>query len=504
MSPVPSYFDKSTTLVDGHSTADVNSLKPHHDGFGTRAVHVGSEPNKETGAVVPPISLATTYKQDGVGNHKGFVYSRSGNPNRNALESVLASIEGGVHGLAFSSGTAATATVVNALGSDVHILSVNDVYGGTYRYIKRVAGECQGVTSSYVNLQDEDDKAILSAFRPNTKLVWIESPTNPTLRLVDIPRIVRLAKSHPSKPLVLVDNTFLTPFYSSPLLQGADIVYHSVTKYINGHSDVVMGAVVLPAHHAALAEKLRFLQNAIGAVPSPYDSWLAQRGLKTLHLRMRAHGVNALAVAKALQSSPYVEDVLYPGLPSHPQTALAYRSLSSHALKFVEKYRKDNSSPEDASFPYSGMISFRIKGGAEEANRFLTSTRLFTLAESLGGVESLAEVPAQMTHGSIPPAERELLGIGDNLIRLSVGVEETEDLVHDIEQALEAAVRPQPPREPSITTGPTAVGPWPGHPPLMSSPKLPVHQGGKSSIIRGWVLKAGFRRPTVPSLASFR
>ena len=369
---------------------------------------------------------------------QGFEYSRSGNPNRDALESTLAAVEGGAYGLAFASGSATTATVVSAIGAGAHILSVNDVYGGTYRYIRHVAGENQGVTSSYVNLQDEDDNAILSAFRPNTKLVWIESPTNPTLRLVDIPRIVRLAKSHPSKPLVLVDNTFLSPFYSSPLLQGADIVYHSVTKYINGHSDVVMGALILPAHHTALVEKLRYLQNAIGAVPSPYDSWLAQRGLKTLHLRMKAHGINALAVAKALQSSPWVDDVIYPGLPSHPQTALAYRSLSPHAFKFVEKYREHNSSPGDTSFPYSGMISFRIRGGAEEANKFLTSTRLFTLAESLGGVESLAELPAEMTHGSIPRAERELLGIGDNLIRLSVGVEETEDLVRDIEQALEA------------------------------------------------------------------
>lgn len=369
---------------------------------------------------------------------QGFEYSRSGNPNRAALESALASVEGGTYGLAFASGSAATVTMINALGPDAHILSVNDVYGGTYRYIKRVASENQGVTSSYVNLQDEDDNAILSAFRPNTKLVWIESPTNPTLRLVDIPRIVRLARSHPSKPLVLVDNTFLSPFYSSPLLQGADIVLYSVTKYINGHSDVVMGVLILPAHHAAIADKLRFLQNAIGAVPSPFDSWLAHRGLKTLHLRMKAHGVNALAVAKALQSSPWVDEVIYPGLPSHPQTSLAYRSLSQNALKFVESYREHNSTPEDTSFPYSGMVSFRIRGGAEEANKFLTSTKLFTLAESLGGIESLAELPAQMTHGSIPPAERELLGIGDNLIRLSVGVEETEDLVYDVEQALEA------------------------------------------------------------------
>lgn len=244
--------------------------------------------------------------------------------------------------------------------------------------------------------------------------------------------------SHPANPLVLVDNTFLSPYYSSPLLLGADMVMHSLTKYINGHSDVVMGALILPARHTALHDKLRFLQNAIGAIPSPYDSWLAQRGAKTLHLRMKAHGQNALAVAKALERSPYVEEVIYPGLASHPRNDLAYRSLSPHAKKFVDSLPE---TPEEAGgFPYGGMISFRIKGGEEEAERFLTSTRLFTLAESLGGVESLAEHPARMTHGSIPPAERALLGIGDNLIRLSVGVEELEDLVRDVEQALEEAV----------------------------------------------------------------
>ena len=269
------------------------------------------------------------------------------------------------------------------------------------------------------------------------QLIWIESPTNPTLRLIDIPRVVALARSHPSSPLVLVDNTFLSPFYSSPLLQGADIAMHSLTKYVNGHSDVVMGALVLPAHRAALAEKLRFLQNAIGAVPSAHDCWLAQRGAKTLHLRMRAHGENALRVATALVRSPYVEEVIYPGLASHPRNELAYRSLSPHARRFVDEIVARG---EADGFPYGGMISFRIRGGAEEADRFLTATRLFTLAESLGGVESLAELPAQMTHGSIPPEERAILGIGDNLVRLSVGVEEVEDLVADVEQALEAAV----------------------------------------------------------------
>jgi cystathionine gamma-lyase len=232
-----------------------------------------------------------------------------------------------------------------------------------------------------------------------------------------------------------VDNTFLSPFYSSPLLLGADIVLHSLTKYINGHSDVVMGALILPSHHTALASKLRFLQNAIGAVPSAYDCWLAQRGAKTLHLRMKTHGMNALAVAQFLESSPHIEHVIYPGLASHPRNELAYSSLSPHARKFV------NSTTTDGGFPYGGMISFRIRGGKEQAEKFLTATRLFTLAESLGGVESLAEHPAQMTHGSIPEAERAILGIGDNLVRLSVGIEDVEDLIRDVEQALELATR---------------------------------------------------------------
>lgn len=239
----------------------------------------------------------------------------------------------------------------------------------------------------------------------------------------------------------------MSPFYQSPLLQGADIVMHSLTKYVNGHSDVVMGALILPPHHTSLAEKLRFLQNAIGAIPSPYDCWLAQRGIKTLHLRMKTHGTNALAVAQALQRSPYVEEVIYPGLASHPRNKLAYRSLSPHARKFVDSYNRIRRSgaledADEGGFPFGGMISFRIRGGAEEAERFLTSTRLFTLAESLGGVESLAEHPAKMTHGSIPEAERAILGIGDNLVRLSVGIEEVEDLVADVEQALLAATSP--------------------------------------------------------------
>ncbi|KAG6806505.1 hypothetical protein H0H92_011078, partial [Tricholoma furcatifolium] len=402
--------------------------------FGTRAIHVGSAPNKETGAVIPPISLSTTYKQEAIGVHQGFEYSRSGNPNRDAFEETLASLEaGGAYALAFASGSAATATVLQSLGPNAHILSVNDVYGGTFRYMSKVGSINQNLETTFLDLETIDDESFLAAIRPNTKLIWIESPTNPTLRLIDIPRISTLAHAHPSKPLVLVDNTFLSSFYSSPLLLGADIVLHSLTKYLNGHSDVVMGALIVPQHHASLLQTLRFLQNAIGAVPSPHDAWLAQRGAKTLHLRMQAHGKNALAVAQALQKSPHVEQVIYPGLASHPRHELAYRSVAPHAQKFVDAHRTAE------GFPYGGMVSFRIKGGEKEAEKFLTATRLFTLAESLGGVESLAEHPARMTHGSIPEAERAAIGITSNFVRLSVGVEDVDDLVRDVEQALEVA-----------------------------------------------------------------
>jgi cystathionine gamma-lyase len=264
------------------------------------------------------------------------------------------------------------------------------------------------------------------------------------LRLIDIERIAHVAHSHPSRPIVLVDNTFLSPFYSSPLLLGADVVMHSLTKYINGHTDVVMGALILPEDNGGFADKLRFLQSAIGAVPSAYDSWLAQRGAKTLHLRMKQHGLNALAVARALQSAEGVEEVIYPGLPGKTEASrrkyeLAWKVLSSHARKFIGA--EEGAKPPADGFPFSGMVSFRIRGGVEEANKFLTSTRLFTLAESLGGVESLAEHPAMMTHGSIPPTERAILGIGDNLIRLSVGVEDQDDLVYDVLQAIQASTR---------------------------------------------------------------
>ncbi|KAL5490171.1 CYS3 [Sanghuangporus weigelae] len=419
------------------------------DGFGTRAVHTGSAPSSETGAVIPPISLSTTYAQAAVGVHKGYEYTRSGNPNRDQLEQLLAGLEeGGAYALAFASGSATTATVLQSLGPDAHVLSVNDVYGGTFRYMTKVSN----LETSFVDLEKESDESIYAAIKSNTKLIWIESPTNPTLRLISIPRIVAIARSHPSNPLVLVDSTFLSPFYQSPLLAGADIVLHSLTKYINGHSDVLMGALILPAQHTELAQRLRFLQNAIGAVPSAFDCWLAQRGAKTLHLRMRRHGQNALRIARFLESrvGNEVKEVIYPGLASHPRNHTAYESLSPHARAWISGLSDRDSA---GGIPYGGMVSFRIatpdgevigEKARSTAEAFLTSLRLFTLAESLGGVESLAELPSLMTHGSIPPAERAQLGIGDDLIRLSCGVEDGDDLVRDIERALQIAVYGSP------------------------------------------------------------
>ncbi|KIK59278.1 hypothetical protein GYMLUDRAFT_676038 [Collybiopsis luxurians FD-317 M1] len=496
------------TVPNGHSINDSHSLKNSHlsFGFGTRAIHVGSEANSETGAVIPPISLSTTYKQDGVGRHKGFEYSRSSNPNRDALEKTLASVEaGGAHALAFASGSATTATVIQSLTVDLdgtgdkggaHIISVNDVYGGTFRYMSRVATTTQNVKTSFLDLEDLSEgssgyQTFIETLRshPNTKLIWVESPTNPTLRVIDIQKISDILDSEYSsspqqRPLLLVDNTFSSPFYTSPLLLGADIVLHSLTKYINGHSDVVMGAIILPARHAhspnstPLLERLRFLQNASGAVPSSFDSWLAQRGLKTLHLRMKTHGQNAVEVARALgkpELNEWVEEVIYPGYVPLPRPGneeiverargryvLAKKNLSPHARRWIDSLPAPESAqgqegdyhPDYPPFPYSGMISIRLRSPSRSpdssaeslssesslsdlASDFLSSLHLFTLAESLGGVESLAEVPAQMTHASIPKAEREKLGISDGLVRLSVGVEEGGDLVRDLVDGLQ-------------------------------------------------------------------
>ncbi|KAG8773355.1 hypothetical protein FRC16_005411 [Serendipita sp. 398] len=313
--------------------------------FGTKAIHVGSDPSSETGAVIPSISLSTTYKQDAVGIHKGFEYSRSDNPNRRQFEAQLAALESGKHALAFASGSAATAIALTALGS-AHIVSISDVYGGTHRYMTKVANELQNLQVTWLDLDIASEQTIIDSIRENTKMVWIETPTNPTLRVIDIPYIARILSAHPSAPLLLVDNTFASPYFQSPLLLGADVVLHSITKYINGHSDTVLGALILPEVTptskpllAPFSSKVRFLQNAMGAVPSPHDAWLAQRGAKTLHLRMRAHGLGALSVARALERAKQrglVKDVIYPGLVSNPRFEVTYKSnLSDVARKWI-------------------------------------------------------------------------------------------------------------------------------------------------------------------------
>ncbi|CAE6467514.1 unnamed protein product [Rhizoctonia solani] len=416
-------------------------------GFDTRAVHTGAEVDAETGAVIAPIYLSTTYKQDGVGRNKGYAYTRLNNPNRAQLESLLASLElGGGNAVAFPSGSAATATAVQALGLNAHIVCIDDVYGGTYLYLTRVAREVQGLETTFVDLENSSDEQIIGSIRDNTKMIWLELPTNPSLRVIDIQRIVRLARSHPSNPLVLLDNTFLSPFYLSPLLLGVDAVVHSLTKYINGHSDVLMGALIVPSvsthpRAVAFAERTRFLQVFSGAVPSPHDCWLAHRGAKTLHLRMQAHGRNALKIAKYLQSisgpNSAVESVIYPGLASHPRHQLAVKQLSPNAKQFISSL-----SPEEAAegVPYGGMVSLRIRGGPDAAEVFFANSQYFPLAFSLGGVESLGQIPASMTHKALSEDERAALGITPNLIRLSIGIEDPNDLIADIQQALKAVV----------------------------------------------------------------
>ena len=405
-------------------------------GFSTRALHIGSEPSKETGAVIPAISLSTTFAQDGVGNHKGYEYSRSGNPNRDSFERAVASLEGGEHGFAFASGSATTSAILTALPPNAHIVSVNDVYGGTHRYFSRVASAAQHIETTFVDMdQAELESRLAKAVRKETKLIWIETPTNPTLRLVDIGRVASLARSLAADDVkVVVDNTFLSPWYQQPLSLGADIVVHSVTKYLNGHSDVVMGVAV--TSDPEWAERIRFLQNAIGSVPSAFDCWLALRGVKTLAVRMKQHGENALRIASLLEKSPLVEKVIYPGLPSHPGHAIARKQIRPQALKSTES--------QNGGFPYGGMMSFRLKtdpNSEKEADAFLAHLRIFTLAESLGGVESLVEVPSKMTHGGLTQESRLALGIGHNLIRVSVGIEEIEDLEADIQRGLSAIAR---------------------------------------------------------------
>ncbi|KAG8225312.1 hypothetical protein J437_LFUL001927 [Ladona fulva] len=392
---------------------------PLTPGFSTLAIHSGQKPEQWTSmAVVPPISLSTTFKQLAPGVHKGFEYGRSGNPTRNVLEECLASLDGAKHGLVFSTGLGALVTIVNMLKAGDHILSVDDVYGGTGRYLIQIA-ERFGVESSFVC--PSECQKFKAALKPNTKLIWLESPTNPTLKIVDIKKVSDIAHSYNKDIIVVVDNTFLTSYFQRPLALGADISMYSLTKYMNGHSDVVMGAVCV--NREDLHEQLRFLQNAIGAVPSPFDCYLVNRGLKTLAVRMREHMKNSYEVAKFLQSHPMVAKVIHPGLPDHPQYELSKRQTSG----------------------FSGMLSFYIGtkngkiAGIEEATKFLQALKIFSLAESLGGYESLAELPSIMTHASVPPERRKELAITDNFIRLSVGLEDSEDLCKDLDQALKAA-----------------------------------------------------------------
>ncbi len=378
-------------------------------GLGTLAIHAGQSPDPTTGAVMPPIYATSTYAQSSPGVHQGFEYSRTHNPTRFAYERCVAGLEGGSRGFAFASGLAATSTLLELLDSGDHVLAMDDLYGGSYRLFERVRRRSAGLDFSFVDMTDP--AKFEAAITPRTKLVWIETPTNPLLKIVDIAAIAAIAKKRGLR--VAVDNTFASPALQRPLEHGADLVMHSATKYLNGHSDMVGGMLVV-GDDAELAEQVAFLQNSVGAVQGPFDSFLALRGLKTLHLRMRAHCENAQALAEWLQSHPAIEAVIYPGLASHPHHALAKRQMDG----------------------FGGMLSVRVKGGLDGAKRFCERLELFTLAESLGGVESLVNHPAIMTHASIPPARRAELGIADDLVRLSVGVETLEDLRADLDHAL--------------------------------------------------------------------
>ena len=375
----------------------------------TRVIHAGQSPDPSTGAIMTPIYQTSTYVQSSPGKHKGYEYSRTQNPTRMAWERCVADLEGGVAGFAFASGMAATSTVLELIDSGSHVIAMDDVYGGTYRLFERVRRRSAGLDFSFVDLSDL--AAFEAAITPKTRLVWIETPTNPMLKIVDIAAVAQIARKHGL--LVVVDNTFASPAVQRPLALGAHLVMHSATKYLNGHSDMV-GGIVVVGEDAELAEQMAFLQNSVGAVQGPFDSFLALRGAKTLPLRMRAHCANALALAQWLETHPAVEKTIYPGLDSHPQHALAARQMQG----------------------FGGIVSIVLKGGFEGAKRFCERTELFTLAESLGGVESLVNHPAVMTHASVPVERRERLGLSDALVRLSVGIEGVEDLRQDLASAL--------------------------------------------------------------------
>jgi cystathionine beta-lyase/cystathionine gamma-synthase len=378
--------------------------------FSTKAIHEGQAADPATGATIVPIYQTSTFSQAGIGENKGFEYSRSGNPTRAALETCIAALEDGRHGLAFASGMAATNTAVSILRPGDHVVAAEDIYGGTYRLFEQVL-KPMGVAFTYVNAADAEDFG--AAIRPNTRLAWIESPTNPLLQLADIAAVA--AQTRPRGVPLAVDNTFATPYLQQPLALGADIVVHSTTKYIGGHSDVIGGAIVV--NDTDLHKALKFHQNAAGAVPGPFDAWLTLRGAKTLAVRMRQHCENAQRVAEQLAGHPAVEAVFYPGLATHPQHDLAKRQMKA----------------------FGGMVSFNLRGGREAVNAFVHKLRLFSFAESLGGVESLAAYPAAMSHAGMPREERERRGITDGTVRLSVGIEDIEDILQDLDGAMSAS-----------------------------------------------------------------
>lgn len=386
-------------------------MKPNWN-FSTRAIHIGQEPDSATGATIVPIYQTSTYTQEDIGKNKGFDYSRTINPTRIALEKCLASLEDATYGLAYASGMAAISNIMHLFQSGDHIIASDDLYGGTYRLFQQVFSK-MGLEFSFVDATEVEN--IQNAMKANTKMIWLETPTNPLLKLSDIEAISSISANN--KVLLAVDNTFLSPYFQKPLNIGADIVMHSTTKYLGGHSDVVGGFIA--TRNTAIEKKLRFLQNSIGAIPSPFDSWLVLRGVKTLSLRMKAHQENALFVAEFLENHPAVKRVNYPGLASHPQYELAQRQMSG----------------------FGGMLSFEVNGGITAGQHIAKSTHLFSLAESLGGVESLIGHPATMTHSSIPEEQRHAIGLSDGLIRISVGIEDKYDLINDLNQAFESLDR---------------------------------------------------------------
>ncbi len=385
------------------------SYKSNRPYFATRAIHAGQRPDPTTGAIMTPIYATSTFVQTSPGEHKGYEYSRTKNPTRDAYESCIADLENGDHGYAFASGMAAIGTILEMLDSGDHVISMDDLYGGTFRLFENVRKRSSNLEFSFVDMTDAD--RIISAIKPNTKMIWVETPTNPMLRIVDLTAIANIAAEHGL--ITVCDNTFASPYIQRPLDFGIDIVVHSATKYLNGHSDVVGGVVVVKK--SELAERLAYLQNAVGAIAGPFDSFLSLRALKTLHLRMERHVKNGQLVAEFLETHKSVQKVIYPGLPSHPQHELARKQMNG----------------------FGGMVTVLIKGGLNESRTFLERCHLFSLAESLGGVESLIEHPAIMTHASIPPKKRADLGIVDNLVRLSVGIEDSRDLIAELQHSLD-------------------------------------------------------------------